>query len=114
MAVAGKDAPDNDETKRMKSAKWVISADKITVKVEGRGEHVSSFKLDSSKKPKEIDITPLDGPENEKGKLMPAIYSLEADVLKISLPLPPDLVRPSELATKEGSKAMVLTLERGS
>ena len=112
VEMGGKEAPDNDETKRMKSAKWVISADKITITGPGQEEHNVSFKLDPMKKPKEIDVTPLDGPENEKGKTSPAIYALEGDVLKIAISPPNDPTRPTELATKEGGATMLLTLKR--
>ena len=45
LEAAGKEAPDNDETKLIKSGKCVIGADKITTIVAGV-EHTSSYKLD--------------------------------------------------------------------
>src|SRR4051794_19156273 len=40
-----------------------------------------TLKIDSSKMPKEIDLTPLDEPS--KGKILQGIYSIEGDELKI-------------------------------
>jgi RNA polymerase sigma factor (sigma-70 family) len=111
LETGGKDAPDNDETKLIKSGKCVITADKMTSTV-GPAEHVTSYKLDPTKKPKEIDVTPQDGPENEKGKVIPAVYSLEGDVLKVCFPSPKNPTRPTEVATKEGGDAMLLILKR--
>ena len=112
VETGGKEAPDDGEIKQMKSAKWVVTAGKITLNVPGQGEHNVSIKLDPTKTPKEIDITPLDGPENEKGKLISGVYSLDGDVLKICMPALPHPDRPIEVATKAGGDAMLFTLKR--
>jgi uncharacterized protein (TIGR03067 family) len=111
----GKEAPDNDndEAKKIKSTKWVVTADKITFAMPGQEDQNASYKLDPTKKPKEIDLTPLDGPANEKGKTGRAIYSLDGDVLKICMP--GSLAtgeRPTELATKEGGKTSLFIFKR--
>jgi hypothetical protein len=113
-------------------------ADKLTLKPEVPGHGVrlfkGSYKLDATKKPKTLDIT-RQGPHNTKWTLQ-AIYSLDGDVLKICYRLlPPEIKhrdqdvgrrarpfdvwdylapgrRPTELATKEGSKTMLVTLNR--
>ncbi|HVS36600.1 MAG TPA: hypothetical protein VMS17_13640, partial [Gemmataceae bacterium] len=41
-----------------------------------------------------------------------AIYALEGDVLKICLASPEDPTRPTELATKEGGKSLLIVLKR--
>ncbi len=79
--LGGKEPPDADE---VKSAPWVITTDKIIVK-RGHGERESSYKLDSAKKPKTFDLTPLTGPEGEKGKLFQGIYALDKDSLTICI-----------------------------
>jgi uncharacterized protein (TIGR03067 family) len=40
-------------------------------------EHKATFKLDQTKNPKEIDVTPSDGPE--KDKVLQGVYSLTED-----------------------------------
>jgi RNA polymerase sigma factor (sigma-70 family) len=112
VQVDGKEAPDEGEFKKIKAAKWVFTADKVTVRTEGEKDAPATYRLDPSKKPKELDVTPEEGPNNEKGKVMPAIYSLEGDVLKICAHGPEDGPRPTELATKEGGKTILLTLKR--
>ncbi len=103
--MGGKDvSKDEGELKDLANAKWVFTSDKITFLVPGKGDHSAAYKIDSSKKPKELDVTPLDGPPNEKDKAMPAIYSLEGDVLTICVGSPQNPARPTELASKEGSK----------
>ena len=97
----------------MKSATWTIMADKITVSMPKQGKHDVAYKLDPTKKPKQIDFTPLDGPPNEKGKTGHGLYSLEGDVLKLCMPKGPDAdERPTELRTEEGGKAFLITLKR--
>jgi RNA polymerase sigma factor (sigma-70 family) len=113
VEMGGKEAPDNAEFKEMRSAKWTITADKMTVAMSKQGKHDASYKLDPTKKPKHLDFTPLDGPANEKGKTGHGLYSLDGDVLKICMPMSPDAdERPTELRTKEGGKAMLVTLRR--
>jgi RNA polymerase sigma factor (sigma-70 family) len=114
VEMGGKEAPDGDDgVKEMKTATWTITADKITVAMSKEGKHDASYKLDPTKKPKQIDFTPLDGPPNEKGKTGQGLYSLEGDVLKLCMPKGPDAdERPTELATKEGGKAFLITLKR--
>ena len=77
----GVEPPDADEVKKNP---WVITADKIIVKRNGE-DRESSYKLDPSKKPKAFDLTPLTGPDEEKGKLFQGIYILTGDTLKICI-----------------------------
>jgi RNA polymerase sigma-70 factor (ECF subfamily) len=77
----GKEPPDADDVKK---TPWIISAEKIIVK---RGDELreSSYKLNPAKKPKYIDVTPLTGPDDEKGKVFQGIYVLDRDSLKICI-----------------------------
>src|SRR5258708_2466653 len=63
-----------------KSIKLVIKDDKYTVTV-GKGVDKGTVKLNPMGKPKKMDITGTDGPN--KGKMIPAIYELDGDTLRI-------------------------------
>ena len=57
-------------------------------------------KIDSARRPKEIDLLDESGTKNEKTKL--GIYELEGDIYKYCL-APAGKPRPTELASPEGS-----------
>jgi RNA polymerase sigma factor (sigma-70 family) len=69
-----------------------------------------SFKLDPSKKPKAIDLLVLDGAE--KGEQGPGIYELEGGRLRLCIPNDKITERPTEFASPEGSKLIVMRLKR--
>ncbi len=106
--VKGK-GPDESILKIIMAQKWVFTADKIVVETPGEKDDTTSYKLDPSAKPKELDITPQ-GKDTPEG----AIYSLEGDVLKIAAPGPEGGPRPTEFAPEEGGKTVLLTLKRQS
>jgi RNA polymerase sigma-70 factor (ECF subfamily) len=112
VETGGKDVSATDEFKPLAEAEWVVTADEITFELPGKPDQKAAYKIDASKKPKELDVTPSDGPANEKDKMMPAIYSLEGDVLKICAASPDDPTRPRELASKEGTKTLLITFKR--
>src|SRR5262249_40068612 len=70
----------------------------------------SRFKLDASRKPKEIDLTNLDG--KHKGETTRGLYELDGDVLKFSHGAQPGAERPKALESKEGSDHLLWTLKR--
>jgi RNA polymerase sigma factor (sigma-70 family) len=110
VEMGGKDVFGTDEFKKLATSKWTFTADKITSPDDGPLDKPSPYKIDPSKKPKELDIGNAGEPEHEKGKGMLAIYSLEGDVLKICVGLgTPD--RPTELATREGGKTILITFK---
>jgi uncharacterized protein (TIGR03067 family) len=79
-----------------------------TVKDE---EHTVSYTIDATKKPKEIDMTPQDGPN--KDRTMKGIYELKGDTLRICLnPEDTTAERPKKLATEEGSRVVIATFKR--
>ncbi len=109
----GAEAPNEDQLKTIKAAKWVFTADKVVVRTpvgKESKDSPASYKLDPSKTPKEIDVTPLDGPS--KGKTEGGIYSMDGDVLKLCMPGPEGGPRPTEFAAHEGAKTVLLTLKR--
>ena len=68
-----------------------------------------TYKLAPSEKPKAMDITGKDGPN--QGKTFLAIYELTGDTLRICYDLA-GKTRPSEFTTKAGTKQFLVTYKR--
>jgi RNA polymerase sigma-70 factor (ECF subfamily) len=108
VEINGQEQPSHD-----KPATWTVKADKIMLASRGDVEVEASYKLDPTKKPKQLDFTLLKGPTKDAiGKTSLMIYSIDGDVLKIGEPFLDANERPAELATKKGDKALLLTLRR--
>ena len=73
-----------------------------------KGEY--AFKLDVKKKPRAMDVGALDGPF--KGKVVPAIYELDGNDLKICIPIREGRKRPSEFESFEGFHLGLFVLKR--
>jgi uncharacterized protein (TIGR03067 family) len=86
-----------------------FTADKMIV-TEGDEEHKGAYKLDPSRRPSTIEVTPDDGPN--KGKKAFGIYQLSGDTLTICLALGEGKDRPSDFTAKADSGRVRLTLER--
>jgi uncharacterized protein (TIGR03067 family) len=100
MEMDGKKAPEDDF-----KGHYVTFDDKgNSTYFNGKETHKGTFKVDTSKKPAELDITPTDGPE--KDKPMKMIFQLDGDNLKIAHGKDK---RPTAFDGKEGG---VLTLKR--
>jgi uncharacterized protein (TIGR03067 family) len=80
--------------------KLVYEGNKWMIKVGDRTVASGIFKIDATKKPKEIDIMDESGTKNEKTKL--GIYELDGDVYKYCL-APSGKPRPTEFTSKAGS-----------
>jgi uncharacterized protein (TIGR03067 family) len=91
----------------------VVEKDTFTVK---KGDDVVSkgtVKLDTSKKPKAIDMTVTESRnEGEKGKVRLGIYELTKDGLKWCFAPTGTEDRPKEFASPEGSKNIFATLKK--
>ena len=100
----GEQAPANV----VESWRWVIKGNVISwTDQEGKVTSKTSFKIDSTQSPKEIDLTSLD--PKQEGKMFKAIYQMEGDTLKVCIPEgkqaemnPP---RPTEFGGGKGSIA---------
>ena len=91
----------------VKSGTLVVDGNKMkmTVSVEGQEKtHELTFKLDPSQKPRAIDV-------EINGKPGLGIYSLEGDTLKICHGEDND-PRPTEFASKEGTKLALIVFKR--
>lgn len=91
-----------------KTIKLVITGDKYTVTV-GKMVDRGTVKLDSSAKPKTIDITGTEGPN--KGKTFLAIYELNGETLKVCYDLA-GKARPTEFKTKPDTQLFLVTYKR--
>ena len=90
----------------VKQFRLVIKGNDLSI-----GNRKSTFKIDPTKSPKAIDVTPLDGPQ--KGKVIPGIYALEKGQLRICISNGPnDSDRPKEFKAEPGTGYVVITLER--
>ena len=108
----GNAAPEKAEViKKIKTAKWIFTAHKMTYQLGGK-DSPADYTLDPSKTPKEIDFMPLDDPNNVKPQL--GLYSLEGDTLKLCLPGPQEGPRPTKMAADDAGKNVLLTLKRVS
>lgn len=85
-----------------KGKKWMI---KVGDKIVAGGV----FKLDSTKKPKEIDILDESGKKNEKTKL--GIYEIDGDTYKFCL-APANKPRPTDFTSKGGTGRSLSVMKR--
>ena len=89
----------------------VFKGNKITLNASGgKVKRSFTFKLGSAKKPKAIDALAQDGAA--EGKTILGIYEIKGDTFTWCMSREPDGKRPTELAPKEGDKAMILMAKR--
>ena len=92
----------------------IFDGDKFRIK---RGDQTiiqGTFKVDPSKKPKEIDMEITEDQNGEhKGKTAPGIFALDGDTLR-TCDNAPDLARarPAAFAAKSGSGHVLITFKR--
>jgi uncharacterized protein (TIGR03067 family) len=91
-----------------KTITLVIKDDKYKVTVADAVDQ-GIIKLNPSAKPKELDITGTDGPNN--GKTFLAIYERDGDTLRICYDLS-GKKRPTEFKSNEGTQLFLVTYKR--
>ena len=84
-----------------------ITGDRYEVRIKDKIDG-GTLKLDEKQKPKTMDATDTEG--DDIGKVVKAIYELSGDTLKVCYALEGE--RPTEMATKEGSPAVLLIYKR--
>jgi uncharacterized protein (TIGR03067 family) len=102
--LAGKKFPDEVR----KSIKLVIADGKYTVTV-GKAVDKGTAKLNTSAKPKELDITGTEGPN--KGKKIMAIYERDGDTLRVCYDLS-GKGRPKEFKSEADTQLFLVTYKR--
>lgn len=100
LEMSGKDVPEE----KIKRFEIVFGLESVTIKANTQ-ERESSYTLDTSKKPKTIDLV-------FKDKTTVGIYQLEGDRLKLCLATEGAKKRPSDFVTKEGSDTTLFLLRR--
>lgn len=92
----------------LKTIKLEIKDGKYTV-TAGAAVDKGIAKIDSSKKPKEMDIMGTEGPN--KGKTIPVIYEIDGDTLKVCYELA-GKERPKSFKTESGSMTLTIVYKR--
>jgi uncharacterized protein (TIGR03067 family) len=92
----------------VKTIKLLVQGDIYLVTV-GTQRDSGTLKLDVKAKPKAIDITGTEGPN--KGKLIPAIYEMNGDILRICYDLSGNS-RPASFKTEAGTQLFLVTYQR--
>jgi len=90
---------------------WTIAGDTLTTKAGDMDARKATIKVDASKTPKTLDLTPQDGPD--KGKTYLCVYTLKGDDLRICF-ADAGKDRPTEIAAKFGSGWTIVALKRAS
>jgi uncharacterized protein (TIGR03067 family) len=104
MEFEGTKAPEQ----AFKDATLTFKGDMVTHH-QGAKDEKGTFKVDTSKKPWTIDVTPTEG--EDKGKTMKGLISIEGDTLKIAFSMDQQ-TRPTAISSDKGSKTMVMTFPR--
>ncbi len=87
--------------------KLKIDGEKFMVTLKN-GDHEATYAVDSSKKPKTIDLTLKGG--DQDGTVMKGFFELDGDTLKICMGTPEAPDRPAEFKSKDAVK--VFTFKR--
>lgn len=90
---------DGKELENFKDGTREIDSDKYTLTPKSGAKHSGTFKVDSGKKPKTMDMVPDGG--QYKGKTLQGIYEIDGDTLKICF-AEPGKDRPTEFTSKGG------------
>ena len=102
MTEAGKEIP--EEEVQAKNFEMVITADKLNLPIRDDSKQVA-YKLDPSKKPKQIDLLV------EEGKTAKGICSLEGTTLKLCVEKG-DGERPTEFTAPKDSNHILIVLKK--
>jgi uncharacterized protein (TIGR03067 family) len=86
---------------------FVFDGEKVTLRA-GERAHEGTFKLDPDAKPKSITLTS----KEDAGRTIVAAYRLEGDTLTLCVDEANMQERPKEVASKEGTRLVVVVFKR--
>ena len=86
----------------------VFDADKYSMKMADNVVAKGKIKIDPTKKPKTIDVTPSEG--DNSGQLMLGIYEFDGDKMKACYAMPGNK-RPEKYAAEAGSGQMLIVIK---
>jgi RNA polymerase sigma factor (sigma-70 family) len=95
--------------------KWTFKGDRLLREWGSEWNTVSTFSVDSSKTPKQMDETRLSIGQQDmtfRKIIIPLLYSLKGDILIVCTP--PDEVKPAVFAAKRTNQNTITTLKRVS
>jgi uncharacterized protein (TIGR03067 family) len=92
----------------LKTMKLIMKDGTYSVTV-GKQDDKGTVKVDTKKKPNEMDIAGTDGPN--KGKMFPAIFELDGDTLRICYDLS-GKERPTAFKTETGATTLLVVYKR--
>lgn len=99
--------------KETEKFQMVFQGTNFTIQKDGKEIVKGSFKLDSSKTPKHIDLKIEKSPgEDQIGKTAVGIFKLEGDMLTWCATKPGEGTRPTAFSSEAGSKQLLLEMKR--
>jgi uncharacterized protein (TIGR03067 family) len=93
----------------LQSAKLVVKGERYSV-TAGDQSAVATFKMDASKKPRQIDFTYIEGPQ--KGETIKGIYEVEGDTYRMCRGLTSESERPTKFAAPADSGLIFVVMKR--
>jgi uncharacterized protein (TIGR03067 family) len=91
----------------------ILESDSFVVKKGNVVRVKGTFKIDASRRPRTIDLTVTGGQvEGDNGKVARGIYQVDGDTLTWCTAEPGDETRPTEFATKQGTKHSLITCKK--
>jgi uncharacterized protein (TIGR03067 family) len=91
---------------------WAVQGNRIITNIGINGGRHFTFKLDPTRKPRAIDLTPSNEQGNPVGGRITWAYELDGDTLRVCIPPPGQPARPKEVASKPGSRMMLMVFKR--
>jgi uncharacterized protein (TIGR03067 family) len=93
----------------LQSAKLVVKGERYSV-TAGDQSAVATFKMDASRRPKQIDFTYIEGPQ--KGETIQGIYEVEGDTYRMCRGLTSGTERPTKFAAPADSGLIFVIMKR--
>ncbi|MBI3823696.1 MAG: TIGR03067 domain-containing protein [Planctomycetes bacterium] len=94
----------------LKELYLIFRDDAILIREGGKTAENFSFRLDPTKKIKEIDVTLKVGPQ--KNRIDRGIYEIDGDKLRICIQANKDAARPNEFLSRPNSELWLVVLQR--